>query len=53
MQRKIYKEHSVLEKADLIIKKYSEHKEIPREKENLKILSLQYEREFWKGHGSQ
>ena len=39
-------EDSVVEKADLIIKKDMEHKEITREKENLKIGSPQYEREF-------
>ena len=40
------KEDSVVEKADLIIKKDMEHKEITIEKENLKIGSPQYEREF-------
>ena len=40
------KEDSVVEKADLIIKKDMEHKEITREKENLKIGSPQYEKEF-------
>ena len=43
-----YKEDGVVEKADLIIKKDSEHKEITRKKENLTIW-----RQFWKGHGSQ
>ena len=41
-----YKEDSVVEKAYLIIKKDMEHKEITREKENLKIGSLWYEREL-------
>ena len=43
-----YKEDSVDDKADLIIKKGMEHKEIirRRKKENLKIGSLQYERVF-------
>ena len=41
-----YKEDSVVEKADLIIKKDMEHKEITREKENLKIRSPQFKREF-------
>ena len=40
------KEDSVVEKADLIIKKDMEHKEITREKENLKIRSPHYKREF-------
>ena len=30
-----------------------EHKEIMGEKENLDIGSPKYEREFWKGNGSQ
>jgi hypothetical protein len=34
------------EKANFILKKNMEHKEITREKENLKILSPKYEREF-------
>ena len=29
------------------------NKKIMREKENMKIGSPQYEREFWKGHWSQ
>ena len=41
-----YKEDSVVEKADLTIKKDSEHKKITRQKENLKFWSPQYEREF-------
>ena len=41
-----FKEDSVVEKADLFIKKDMEHKGITREKENLKIGSPQYEREF-------
>ena len=41
-----YKEDSVVEKADLFIKKGMEHKVITREKENLKIGSPQYGREF-------
>ena len=40
------KKYSIDEKADLILKKIVEHKEISREKENLKILGPQYEREF-------
>ena len=40
------KEDSVVKKADLIIKKDMERKEIQREKDNLKIWSPQYEREF-------
>ena len=34
------KKYSIVEKADLILKK------IPREKENLKVWSPQHEREF-------
>ena len=41
-----YKEKSVVKKADLIIKKDIEHEEMIREKENMKIKSPQYEREF-------
>ena len=44
---KNYKEDSVVEKADLIIKRDMEHKEKMKEKENLKIGSPPYEREFW------
>ncbi len=40
------KKYSSIEKEDLILKKDMEHKEITREKENLKIGSPQYEREF-------
>ena len=40
-----YKEKSVVEKADLIIKKDMKHQEMMREKEN-KCESLQYERKF-------
>ena len=40
------KEDSVVQKADLIIKKYMGNKEIMREKENMKIGGPQYEREF-------
>ena len=36
----------MVEKTDLIFKKDMEHKEITKEKENLKIRSPQYEREF-------
>ena len=43
------KEDSVVEKADLIIKMDMGKKEIMREKENIKIRSPQYEREFLKG----
>ena len=38
--------NSVVEKADIILKKDMEHKEITKEKESLKIGSPQYEREF-------
>ena len=37
------KEQSIVEKADLIIQKDMEHKEIMREKENMLIGSPQYE----------
>ena len=37
---------NIVEKADLMLKKDMEHKEITREQENLKIGSPQYEREF-------
>ena len=40
------KEDSVAQKADLIMKKYMENKEIMREKENMKLGSPKYEREF-------
>ena len=40
------KEDSVVEKAELIIKKDMEHNEITREKLKLKIGSPLYEREF-------
>ena len=40
------KEDSVVQKADLIMKKDMGNKEIMREKENMKIGSPQYEREF-------
>ena len=46
------KEDSVVEKADLIINKDSEHKETTRENKNLNIWSPQYERKFCKGHGN-
>ena len=37
---------SLVQKADLIIKMDMEHKDITREKENLKIWSQKYEREL-------
>ena len=40
------KKNSIVEKADLILKKDMEHKEITKEKESLKIGSPQYERLF-------
>ena len=40
------KKYIIVETADLILKKDMEHKEITKEKENLKIGSPQYEREF-------
>ena len=46
MRLKMTKKFSIVEKADLILKKDIEHKEITREKENLKIVSPQYEREL-------
>ena len=47
------KDDSVVEDADLLIKKYMENKKILIEKENMKIGSLQCKREFWKCHQSQ
>ena len=41
-----YKEDSFVEDADLFMKKDMENKKIIREKENIKIGSPQYEREF-------
>ena len=49
---KMTKKYSIVEKADLILKKDIEHKEITREKENLTIGSPQYEREVRKGNGN-
>ena len=40
------KRYGIVEKADLIPEKDMEHKEIKKEKESLKIGSLQYQREF-------
>ena len=41
-----YKNRSVVEKADLIIKNDMKHKETMREKENMKSGCPQYESEF-------
>ena len=46
MRLKMTKKYSIVEKADLIVKKDVEHNKITRQKENLKIGSPQYEREF-------
>ena len=43
---KYVNQDSVVQKADLIIKMDMKHKEITREKENLKIWSPKYEREL-------
>ena len=43
---KYVNQDSVVQKAYLIIKKDMEHKDITREKENLKIWSPKYERKF-------
>ena len=46
------KKYSIVEKADLILKKDMEHKEITRIKENLNIGKPQYKKELRKCNGN-